>query len=157
MRRYRSVSITLGALFGAAIIASCGDSTTGPDITTTVFATSLNIHLASMTKTGDGLYYQDSVIGTGNAAAVGNGALVLYRGWLADGTPFDSNTTTGLAFSIGAEQVIAGWDEGLVGMKVGGWRKLVIPPSLGYGSGGNPPKIPGNAILVFNVGLKALQ
>jgi FKBP-type peptidyl-prolyl cis-trans isomerase len=79
-----------------------------------------------------------------------------YYGTLAaDGTLFDENYTkpSGFAFTLGSGQVIKGWDQGLVGMKVGGERRLVIPAALGYGEAGSPPKIPANADLVFVVKL----
>ena len=87
-----------------------------------------------------------------------------YTGWLYDGskaetkgTQFDSNTGRGAFFFVlGAGQVIAGWDQGVAGMKVGGKRRLIIPPSLGYGSAGAGP-IPGNATLVFDVELLSVQ
>ena len=155
--RYYSMHKTrLSVLVGALLVvaASCHDSSTAPDIATTTFATSLNVHLVSTTKTPDGLYYQDSVAGTGATAASGNTLTVTYTGWLPDGTKFDSNS--GFKFQLGVGQVIAGWDEGMAGMKVGGWRKLIIPPSLGYGNNAVGP-IPANSILVFNVQLTAVQ
>jgi len=82
-----------------------------------------------------------------------------YSGKLEDGTEFDSSYTRGepLTFTIGAGQVIKGWDQGLLGMCAGEKRKLVIPPELGYGSSGAPPKIPGNSVLVFEVELVKIQ
>jgi peptidylprolyl isomerase len=73
-----------------------------------------------------------------------------YTGWLANGTQFDSNQTSGFRFSLGAGEVIRGWDLGVPGMKTGGTRQLIIPPALGYGASGTGP-IPGNAVLIFNV------
>ena len=84
---------------------------------------------------------------------------VWYTGWLADGTKFDSNRERGesFAFTVGIGQVIAGWDEGLRGMKVGGKRQLVIPPKLGYGDIGSAPVIPRMATLVFEVELVKIR
>ena len=95
---------------------------------------------------------RDVVVGNGATAIAGHLIGVHYSGSLANGTIFDANGTnaTPLSFTLGQGQVIAGWDEGIVGMQVGGTRQLVIPPSLGYGPSGNGP-IPGNAVLVFTV------
>jgi FKBP-type peptidyl-prolyl cis-trans isomerase len=83
---------------------------------------------------------------------------MLYTGWLTDGTRFDGNMPNGptLPFTLGAREVIPGWDEGITGMRVGGRRQIVIPPELGYGSMGSGP-IPGNATLVFEVELAGVQ
>ncbi len=80
---------------------------------------------------------------------------MLYTGWLVDGTQFDSNQDAAnpLSFELGSGYVIDGFDEGITGMKVGGVRKLVMPSSLAYGIGGFPPRIPGEATLVFDVEL----
>jgi FKBP-type peptidyl-prolyl cis-trans isomerase len=102
-----------------------------------------------------GLKYQDLVVGTGAEAAAGKIVSVHYTGWLTDGTKFDSSVDSGqpYPFQLGAGSVIRGWDEGVAGMKVGGKRKLTIPPALAYGPGGRPPVIPPNATLVFDVEL----
>ncbi|HEX2217732.1 MAG TPA: FKBP-type peptidyl-prolyl cis-trans isomerase [Gemmatimonadales bacterium] len=113
------------------------------------------IDSAALTRTASGLQYQDVEEGTGAEATSGQVAVVHYTGWLTDGTKFDSSRDRGEPFSfpLGAGQVIAGWDQGVAGMKVGGRRKLVIPPDLGYGPMGSPPVIPPNATLVFDVEL----
>jgi FKBP-type peptidyl-prolyl cis-trans isomerase FkpA len=106
----------------------------------------------------------DLVVGTGTAATAGRVVSVRYTGWLYDptrpdnkGSQFDTSGTGTLPpFVLGAGSVIRGWDQGLVGMRVGGQRRLVIPPELGYGSQGNGP-IPPNASLVFDVELVAVQ
>lgn len=108
--------------------------------------------------TATGLMYEDVALGEGGEAARGNKVTVHYTGWLVDGTKFDSSKDRGdpFRFSLGAGQVIAGWDEGVTGMKVGGTRKLTIPPQLGYGARGAGGVIPPNATLVFEVELLAV-
>lgn len=102
----------------------------------------------------DGLQIIDIKEGTGPAAQSGQKLTVNYTGWLQDGTKFDSSLDRGqpFTFTLGQGQVIKGWDEGLVGMKVGGKRRLIIPPSLGYGSQ-QQGKIPPNSTLVFDIDL----
>ena len=123
------------------IAAGCGGSTTGPS------------SLAPFSQV-------DLRIGTGTQAAAGNLLKVNYTGWLYDPTKADSKGlqfdtsagSAGFTFTLGVRQVIAGWDQGLVGMKVGGVRKLVIPPSLGYGGVRNN-SIPPFTTLIFEVEL----
>lgn len=100
---------------------------------------------------------EDLVVGTGATAVAGDSLTVNYIGWLADGTKFDSSYDRGqpYPFRLGAGQVIKGWDEGIPGMKVGGKRRLVIPPSLAYGSAGRG-SIPPNATLKFEVELVSI-
>lgn len=105
--------------------------------------------------TASGLKYTDLVVGTGPSPQTGQTVTVQYTGTLTNGTKFDSSYDHGqpYSFAIGRGSVIKGWDEGLMTMKVGGRRKLVIPPSLGYGAMGRPPTIPPNATLDFDVEL----
>ncbi len=95
------------------------------------------------------LIVEDLVSGSGEAAQPGDSLQVRYTGWLENGTEFDSGA---YSFRLGANRVIAGWEEGLVGMRVGGKRKLTIPPDMAYGAKGNGP-IPPNATLIFEVEL----
>ena len=101
------------------------------------------------------LEYWDIVVGTGATAVAGKPVKVHYTGWLTDGKKFDSSVDRGqpFEFTLGAGQVIKGWDEGVVGMKVGGKRQLRIPPELGYGSHGAGSVIPPNATLIFDLEL----
>jgi FKBP-type peptidyl-prolyl cis-trans isomerase len=116
------------------------------------FAASLNINLAQMTRTPSGLYLQDLRIGEGRAAAAGDSVRVHYTGWLPDGTVFDNSyeRSMPITFMLGVGLVIPGWDEGLIGMRPGGRRLLVIRPELAYGRRGKGP-IPPLATLVFAV------
>jgi FKBP-type peptidyl-prolyl cis-trans isomerase len=105
--------------------------------------------------TPSGLQYWDIVVGTGTTAAAGKSVRVHYTGWLTNGNKFDSSVDRRepFVFSLGAGQVIRGWDEGVAGMKVGGKRQLRIPPALGYGARGAGGVIPPNATLIFDVEL----
>ena len=107
------------------------------------------------TKTPSGLEYWDIKVGTGAEAKSGQHVKVDYTGWLTSGKKFDSSVGTGrpFDFALGGGQVIKGWDEGVVGMKVGGKRQLRIPPDLAYGQKGYPGAIPPNATLIFDVQL----
>lgn len=100
------------------------------------------------------LVVEDIVVGTGAEAVAGTNVTVHYTGWLTDGTEFDSSIgREPFQFALGAGQVIPGWDQGVAGMKVGGQRRLTIPPDLGYGAAGAGGVIPPNATLVFEVEL----
>ena len=105
------------------------------------------------------LIKEDTKVGTGDEAVVGKAVSVHYTGWLTDGTKFDSSKDRGTPFSftLGSGQVIKGWDQGVAGMKVGGIRKLTIPPALGDGARGAGGVIPPNATLVFEVELLGVQ
>lgn len=142
----RSVAI----LLLAAAVIGCGGSSSPT-------APSLNVPYSQT----------DLRLGTGAEATNGRLVTVNYTGWLYDpnaaanqGRQFDTSLQPGRGpypFVLGTRQVIAGWDRGVVGMRVGGMRRLVIPPDLGYGSAGRPPEIPGNATLLFDVEVLAVQ
>ena len=119
------------------------------------FSAELGIDTAAMTKTPNGLQYQDIKVGQGAEAKPGSTAVVHYTGWLTDGKKFDSSRDRGTPFDfqVGAGQVIAGWDQGVAGMKVGGTRVLTVPPALGYGAQSVGGVIPANATLLFEVEL----
>jgi FKBP-type peptidyl-prolyl cis-trans isomerase FkpA len=138
-------------LAAALLVGACGnDNPTGPDADDVT-----------------NLERIDTVVGTGAEATNARRATVNYTGYLyvaatADhrGTKFDSSLDPGrtpYTFTIGAGQVIAGWDQGVAGMRVGGKRTLIIPSRLGYGPNGYPPSIPPNSALVFDIELLALQ
>jgi len=109
--------------------------------------------------TASGLKYTDVVVGTGATPQRGQMISVNYTGTLENGTKFDSSYDHGgpYTFPIGMGRVIKGWDEGLMSMKVGGTRKLVVPGRLGYGPAGSPPNIPPNATLLFDVELVGIK
>jgi FKBP-type peptidyl-prolyl cis-trans isomerase FkpA len=143
------------ALFG---LVACGGKP-DRDHAAGGFSAALGVDTAAMTKTPSGLRYQDVVQGQGAEATAGKSVSVQYTGWLPNGEKFDSSRDRNepFGFTLGAGQVIAGWDEGVAGMKVGGRRKLVIPPDLGYGTAGAPPDIPPGATLVFDVELMEVR
>ena len=112
-----------------------------------------------METTPSGLQYVDTKVGAGASPQKGQTAVVHYTGWLVDGTKFDSSKDSGqpFSFAVGRGEVIKGWDEGVATMKVGGTRKLVIPPDLGYGARGAGGAIPPNATLTFEVELLEIR
>jgi FKBP-type peptidyl-prolyl cis-trans isomerase FkpA len=114
--------------------------------------------MASVT-TDSGLIIEDITVGSGDEACAGQVVSVHYTGWLTDGSKFDSSKDRNdpFEFPLAGRMVIAGWDEGVQGMKVGGVRKLTIPPNLGYGARGAGGVIPPNATLVFEVELLAIK
>ena len=132
------------------LVAGCGGGSSSP--------TSPSQPSASFSQT-------DLTVGTGTEATTGRRATVNYTGWLYDpaqpeskGRQFDTSAGRGpFAFTLGAGQVIRGWDQGVVGMKVGGQRRLILPPELGYGSAGSGNVIPPNATLVFDIELLSVQ
>jgi FKBP-type peptidyl-prolyl cis-trans isomerase FkpA len=149
----RGTIILAAALLLAAGCGANGES--GPGDVARSYAPELNVDLDRMERTGTGLRYADLREGTGAEAAAGQIVTVHYTGWLPDGTQFDSSREYDQPFQtpIGVGQVIGGWDEGIPGMRVGGLRKLVIPPALAYGERGAGGVIPPNATLVFDVEL----
>ena len=111
------------------------------------------------TKTPSGLEYWDIKLGTGPIADKGQTVKVHYTGWLTTGKKFDSSVDSRrpFSFTLGAGEVIKGWDEGVAGMRVGGKRQLRIPSQLAYGDKGYPGVIPPNATLIFDVELLGVQ
>ena len=146
----------LGIVF-ATVCCACGGTAPIPSIEATTFAAALNVDLPSSTRTADGEYYRDLVVGTGAPVAAGQKLTVDYSGFFVDGSKFDSSASRGpFSFVLGAHEVIAGWDEGLAQVRVGSTRQLIIPPALGYGASGAGP-IPPNSILVFTVRVNSAQ
>jgi len=144
------------------VAAACGGENApatpeGPlPIEQTTFAAELGIDLGASTKSATGLYTRDLVVGQGAVVANGQRLDVYYDGRLANGTPFDATAPGNpFTFTVGGN-VIDGWNQGVVGMRVGGKRQLIIPPSLGYGANGIGP-IPPNAVLVFTVEVVAAR
>ena len=141
-----------------ALIACGSDDGMGPNPEDIDFDPTLEIDLSAMTRTASGLYFQDLTVGDGVMATAGNTVVVDYSGWLPNGTLFDSGSSSswGEPFILGVGGVIAGFDEGVQGMREGGTRNLVIPPAIGYGAmaKGN---IPANSVLIFRVTLTEVQ
>lgn len=147
MNRRWTWLLTVSSIF---LFAGCGgDKSAGPAASAPMKVT------GSPTTTADGLQYWDIVAGSGATAAAGKMVKVHYSGFLTSGEKFDSSRDRGepFSFSLGAGEVIKGWDEGIAGMKVGGQRQLRIPPALAYGASGAGGTIPPNATLVFDVEL----
>jgi FKBP-type peptidyl-prolyl cis-trans isomerase FkpA len=149
----------------AAALSACSASTnsasqTAPEAATTTAAQPATEATAPATAAASTeLQIKDLKVGTGTKAKSGDAVTVDYTGWLMDGTKFDSSIDRNepFAFNLGAGEVIGGWDKGVAGMKVGGKRELIIPPSLGYGEAGAGATIPPNATLKFEVTLLAVN
>jgi FKBP-type peptidyl-prolyl cis-trans isomerase FkpA len=149
------------ALAGVLAAQSSAQSTTSGKSTTAAkkpVATGPTKVTGDGTKTASGLQYWDIKEGTGAEAKTGQTAKMHYTGWLTSGKKFDSSIgSQPYEFVIGHGDVIKGWDEGVLGMKVGGKRQLRIPPSLAYGEKGYPGVIPPDATLIFDVQLMSVQ
>lgn len=155
---WRRICVVLAAcllMFGAA----CGEESEGDtDAAGSEGATGSEECPTEETESESGLVIQELECGEGAEAETGMTVVVHYTGTLEDGTEFDSSVGGDpFPVTLGAGQVIQGWEEGLLGMKVGGTRKLTIPPELGYGPDGYPPVIPGDATLIFEVELVEIQ
>ena len=156
------VSRFLPSVAAVVFLAAC-DLSTEPNVPAAIdpavdtYATSLGVNIASMTKTSTGLYYKNKVVGTGAAAQKGDSVQIHYTLWLTNGTKVESSKDrtppTPIRILLGdtsLNRVIAGFEEGTIGMQPGGVRQLVVPPHLGWGTQGNPPVQP-NANVVFEI------
>ena len=161
MRLRRLAAVLIPIAFTACLE---GTTPTNPfpniPIEQTTFAAGLDVNLAQSTKTATGLYFRDLTVGTGTTATGTSTISVYYAAYFANGQKFDeiASPSTPLVRTLGATppQLIEGWEEGIVGMKVGGTRQLIVPPELAYGSNGYL-QVPPNAVLVFTVNLVNVQ
>lgn len=154
----------LPILLAAAYLAACGnDIPTGGEVITdpalATYAPSLGIDISTFTVSPSGLYLKDVPAGWGTAVVPGDTVSVDYIGYFTNGFIFDSNRSKGnftATFAVTDSAVIEGWVEGLRGMRVGGKRRLIVPPSLGYGIAGNG-QVPPNSILIFDITLHGVR
>jgi FKBP-type peptidyl-prolyl cis-trans isomerase len=131
-----------------AVPTPAGAQADASEIGRTTFDPSLGVHLDSMSRRPTGLYVQDLVTGNGAVAARGRSVVVRYKGWLPTGKQFDAGEIT---VTLGQNKTIRAWEEGLLGMRVGGKRKLVVPPYLAYGNKAQGDLIPPNSVLIFEM------
>ncbi|MEI6480085.1 MAG: FKBP-type peptidyl-prolyl cis-trans isomerase [bacterium] len=155
LSRNQIIAVTVGIVLVAGYVAY---SSFGLSSSLSLNNLSLNTMQQGSNNQSSQLLVEDITVGTGTEAVAGKHVTVNYKGTLIDGTVFDSSYERGTPFDfdLGAGQVIAGWDQGLVGMKVGGKRKLVIPATLAYGDRAIGP-IPANSTLVFEVELLGVK
>lgn len=153
------VVVVFGILLGGTILSQSSMSSVGYTDETTSTNDERMMGDPTQNDLPQELTMTDDVAGTGAVAEAGKMVSVHYTGMLPDGTVFDSSVSRGqpFSFALGAGQVIAGWDQGVQGMRVGGKRRLVIPPGMAYGANGVPPVIPPNATLIFDVELLSVQ
>ncbi|CAN5767425.1 hypothetical protein BH23GEM9_BH23GEM9_21870 [soil metagenome] len=159
------------ALAALVLVVACGERRQEPagesppeagdvaavDMRNVAFATELGVDLDQMTESPEGVYYRDVREGTGSAIATGRTVNVEYKAWLPDGTLFDERPNQegfGLSeFIVGVSPPVPGLDPGMAGMRVGGVRRIVIPPERGYGLVGRPAGVPAGSPLIFEVRL----
>ena len=158
--------LVVAAVLALAAAAACGGSTPAgaarpapppaPKVVpiASTYAPELRVDVGAMTRTSSGLMYRDLTPGDGDLVKVGNTVALHYTGYLPNGNSFDKNQEPDqpLEFKLGQRRTITGWEEGLIGMRVGSRRQLIVPPSLGYGAAGNG-KVPPDATLVFVIDL----
>ena len=146
----------IAALALAMTAAACGGDPVAIEfevIEETTFAASLGVDLGVMQELASGVFLEDLVVGTGEAVTLGSTVTVSFTGWLTNGTQFDSGQ---FGFLTGNDEVISGFEDGVLGMRVGGTRLVVIPPSRGYGSSARGA-IPPGSVLVFEITADALN
>ena len=147
----QSIKRALLPIAALLAVAACGSDILGPEDVD--YVDELEIDITAMTQTASGLYIQDVSVGDGDVVEAGNVVIVDYAGWLPNGANFDAGTDA--SFTVGIGQLIGGFDEGMIGMRVGGTRTMVIPSTLGYGDQ-VVQGIPANSVLVFRVTLKSI-
>ena len=153
MSHVKNAAGQVAAITTVLLLAACGgsDSIAGP--TELTFAPELGIDLSQMTQTASGLYLLDVIVGDGAEAVLGSIVTVQFSGWLTNGVLFDSGL---FPFTVVDPRVIPGFNEGTLGMKIGGQRKLVMPPNIAFGSAGGGI-IPPNATVVFEITLQTIE
>ncbi len=160
----RAATAAVVAVMLAALAAAACRDVTAPtqDPTTVSYAPALNIRLSDFTRDTSGVYYRDIAVGSGTVAVSGDVIRYFYTGYLTDGRRFGSDiSTTGVAavpdtFVVGKGGVIPGFERGLLGVRAGGRRRLIIPPALGYGNTSRGSGIPAGSILIFDVDVPAV-
>jgi peptidylprolyl isomerase len=162
MRLRRLAFLLLPLAFAGCLEGSDPITYVNTPIEQTTFAAGLNVDLTQSTKTATGLYYRDLVVGTGATPAASSTVSVYYDAYIKTGLRFDfrNSPSSPQSFQLNSAQLIAGFREGIMGMKEGGKRQLIIPPELGYGAAGfvaNGVTVDPFSVLVFNVELVAVQ
>ncbi|HEY0779602.1 MAG TPA: FKBP-type peptidyl-prolyl cis-trans isomerase [Gemmatirosa sp.] len=148
------VVLAAAALAAALATAGCRDITSpAQDPTTVAFAPGLGIRLSEFTRDTSGVYYHDDAVGSGPVAVANSTLSYYYTGYLANGRTFGTNqgSQSPLTVVLGAGQVVRGFDRGLLGIRQGGRRHLIIPPALGYGNQSSGNTIPAGSVLIFVV------
>jgi peptidylprolyl isomerase len=153
VRRYWSAVVLLaGAACGGSGGASAAGGAATPvpfvgEVERAQFDPSLGVDLTTMSRRPDDMYVQDLTVGTGGVATLGRTVVVQYTGWLPNGKQFDTGQVT---VTLGSNKTIRAWEVALLGMRVGGKRRIVVPPALGYGDQATG-SIPANSVLIFNM------
>ena len=142
-----------GVAVEKSIVQTPGDGSGSTEVATT-YVPNLNVDFAVMARLPSGMYMKDITVGTGDRVVVnGTTVRVLYTGWRPDGAQFDTNRdqNTPITITVGAGEMLRGWEDALTGMRAGGRRLIVLPPSLAFGRDGVPGKVPENSTVVFDI------